>query len=499
MLVGSFFVGTLAADLVTGPSPVMALVFPLLLLPVMLWRDPRTGVYFLAGAALTIEEFRYQVGPRDGAATAQIPFFVGVLPGAVSPAELFMALILLVVVLHAAVRRKRWIHRSPVLTSLCVVLGFVVVYAILGLSRGGSMTPMVWELRPFAYLCIAYLLSASLLTTFADVRPFLWVLVLGTSAKALYGLVIFMSVRHVTPPPEAVLAHEESYFFGLYIIATLAMWLFRFRDPIRWAATALFPVVMTCNLVNSRRTAWLILIVGVAVLMVVALVRLEAHRRAITAVLVAVGVGSAIYFPLFWSQEGALAQPARAIRSAAEPDQRDASSNSYREIENENLRYYIAESNSMGVGFGREIHYIDLVDLTTVAPMLAYVPHNGVLYLWWRMGLAGLAAFTVFLCQGVISAARLSGSRRPEVAMVGAVVSAMIFGYVGMGAVDLGFWWFRIAIMAGVLLGIVDGLARGMRSDDGLQAEAASPRSDDHTYDSGQLPAATPTRTAVLP
>lgn len=465
MLVASFFIGSAVADLAAGPAPVMALLFPLLLLPILLWRVPRSGVYFLAGAALTIEEFRYQVGPRDGALTSHVPLFVGVLPGGINPAELLMALSLLVVVTQAVLRRERWIHHSPVLVAMGVVMAFVAVYSLIGLARGGQLNPLMWEVRPFAYLIIAYLLAAALITRFDEVRPLLWILVLGAGFKAFYGVAIFISVRHVQPRPEAILAHEESFLLGLYLIATVAMWLFRFRDRIRWAATALFPVVLLANMLNSRRTAWLILIVGLAVVMLVALVRMREHRRAMSAVLVAIAIGSAIYFPLFWSQSGALAQPARAIRSAAAPDSRDESSDTYREIESENLRFYIAQSHSMGVGFGRPIQYFGLVDLTGVASMLAYVPHNGVLYLWWRMGLAGVAAFSILVCQLVISAARLSGSARREVAMVGAIGSAMVFGYVGMGAVDLGFWWFRVAIIMGVLVGVVDGLTRGERRE----------------------------------
>lgn len=462
----AILLGAAAGYLATGAMPILALLFPVLLVPVLLWKQPRLGMYVLLAGAVTIEQFNYTVGPRDGAVTATIPFFHGILPAGVNLAEVLVLMTVAVVVMQAAQHRRRWIHSSPVLALLGAVMGFVTVYLVVGLARGGNLTMALWEVRPFAYLLVSYLLAAALVDGFSKVRPLLWILVLGSGIKAIYGITIFISVRNVEPRPEAVLGHEESYLFGLFVITTAAMWLFRFRDRLRTVATALLPLVLICNMVNSRRTAWLILMAGLAVLLVVALVQLREHRRAVGAVIAAAVLGAAIYLPAFWSQEGTLAQPARAVRSAIAPDTRDETSNEYRDVENYNVRVYIGQAHSTGLGFGRSITYHGLVDLTDSAPMLAYVPHNGVLYIWLRMGVAGLITFALLISQAAISAVRLSASRHREVAMMGAITAAILFGYVAMGSTDMGFFWFRNAIAMGTLIGVVDGLARATRGGD---------------------------------
>ncbi len=474
-----------AGVLAQGSAPFLALLFPVMLVPALVWLRPRSVLYLLFAAAVVIEQFAYEVAPdRAGAVTSQIPLFHGILPAGTNPAELLLLMGMVVVLMQAVQRREPWLYRTTVQRLMLGVTGFVVLYLMVGLARGGNLTMALWEVRPFFYLLGTYLLAAALITRFSEVRPLLWIMVVGSGVKAVYGLTIFMSVRHMDPRPEAVLAHEESFFLGVYIIATAAMWLFRFRDPLRLVATLLLPLVLLCDMVNSRRTAWLILISGLLVVMVIALVQRREQRKTVAVVMVVSAVAAAVYFPLFWNKDGTLAQPARAVRSAVAPDERDRGSNDYRDIENFNLQFYIGMDHSTGHGFGRPIQYFGLVDLLEISPMLAYVPHNGVLYVWWRMGFFGVTVFAVMVGQGVISGARLAAARRPEVAMMGAFTAAAIFGYVAMGGTDMGFFWFRNAIAMGTLMGVVDGLARGARTErerevaelEGAQAGATTRR-----------------------
>lgn len=468
-----------AGKLAGGSTPVLALLIPVLLVPVLVWKRPVIALYVLFAAAMTIEQFGYSVGPREGAATAKIPLFVGLLPAGMNPAEVLLGLGVLVVLMQAVQRRQQWLHRTVVRRLLMAVMAFVVVFLILGILRGGNLNMAMWEVRPFFYLFGTYVLAAALVENFSAVRPLLWILILGSGAKAIYGLTIFWSVRHLEERPESILGHEESFLFGIYIFVTLAMWLFRFRDRLRVVAALLLPMVLACNMVNSRRTAWLILFAGAGVLMTIALVRLKEHRKFVAALIGAAILGASVYLPAFWTKSGTLAQPARAIRSAVAPDTRDTQSNDYRMIEDYNLRFYIGMSGSRGVGFGQPISYFGLVDLLDISPMLAYVPHNGVLYLWWRMGIAGVITFAVFVSQAVISAVRLTAARRRDVGMVGAVVAATVFGYVAMGGLDMGFFWFRNAIVMGTLIGVVDGLARGLHKQEQREEQEAAARNED--------------------
>lgn len=462
----ALLLSSLAGVLAGSSTPALALILPVVLVPVWVWAKPRIVVYLLFAASVTVEQSPYAVGPRSGAATANIPLFQGALPAGVNPAELLLLLGLLVVLMQAVRDREAWLYRTPVQLAMRVVIVFVGVYLVLGLARGGSPHMAVWEVRPFFYLLGAFLLSAALIERFSDVRPLLWILVLGSGAKAFYGILIFLSVRNVSPRPESILAHEESFFFGLYIFATVAMWLFQFKDRLRTVATLLLPLVLVANMVNSRRTAWLILMAGVGVIGIIVVTRVRQRRRLVASLMAVAAVGAAVYLPLFWNKQGTLAQPARAIRSVVAPDERDLSSNVYREIENYNLETQISQTHSTGAGFGIPIQYFGLVDLVEEVPMLAYVPHNGVLYLWWRMGALGVTAFAVLVAQVVISGARLAGARNREVAMFGAITAAATVGYVAMGAVDMGFFWFRNALAMGTLMGVTDALSRQVRAEE---------------------------------
>ncbi len=99
------------------------------------------------------------------------------------------------------------------------------------------------------------------------------------------------------------------------------------------------------------------------------------------------------YLAIFWNQEyGALAQPARAIRSQIDPSARDASSDDYRVRERYNVTETLKLNRIFGIGFGRPFaQFQPLPDLTDFWPLQAYTPHQNVLWLWLKMGVVGVA------------------------------------------------------------------------------------------------------------
>lgn len=464
----SLVLGVAAGYLAQGPLALGALAIPLMALPILLWHRPHFGLYIIFAAAVTIEQFPYwiasnSIGIRGGAVTSQIPVFRG-FGGVLSPIDLLMALLLVIVVMKAVQRREPVLSPSVVLSWLVAFSALVVGYTVIGLGRGGNFHWALTEIRPFFYILFVYVLATSLVRSMSVVRNLLWILVLGCGAKAVYGLVIFAGIRGVQPRPEAILAHEESFFFGLFIFLTVALWLFGVRGRLRWVATALLPAVLLADMANSRRTAWLILFVGLTVLAIIAFTRYPRRRKQMGVVLTILALGTAMYLPAFWSQNGTLAQPARAIRSEVAPDPRDEASNSYRDIESYNLQVFISQRHSTGLGYGTRLDYVGLVDLSEEVPMLAYVPHNSVMGLWARQGILGITVFCIFLAQATITAVRLTRSRSREVASLGALAAATIITFAAMGYTDLGFFWSRNAIVLGMVLGAVDAMARGYRS-----------------------------------
>ena len=100
-------------------------------------------------------------------------------------------------------------------------------------------------------------------------------------------------------------------------------------------------------------------------------------------------IGSALYIPAYWNHDGTLAQPARAVRSQFQPSSRDESSDQYRQEENLNLSGNIKAAGVKGTGFGMPIHYSGITNIANIDPMIAYIPHNGILWIWLRLGVQG--------------------------------------------------------------------------------------------------------------
>jgi hypothetical protein len=454
--------GLLAGRLGAGSQPLLALLLPLLLLPVLLWRHPSVGVLLLVGAAVTIEQFGYQVGPRSGAATASIPFFHAVSAGSgLTPAEVFLTLLIAIWLLKTVQRRDRLHHPTVLGRRIALLCGFTLVFLMVGLYRHGLFKIALWEIRPFFYLALTYLLAASLLTRTETIRALLWIMVIGCGVKAAYGITIWYSIRNVQPRPEAVLAHEESFFFGLFAILTLGLWVFHVRGRLRVVATALLPMVLLADMVNSRRTAWAILAFASIVMLVICYVRRPDRRKVLRRLALVLLAGSAVYLPAFWNKDGTLAQPARAIRSVIAPDARDEMSNQYRTVEDANLLLNIQATHSLGKGFGLPIDYIiGMVDLHSSIRAIAYIPHNGILYIWMRMGMLGELLLWLVIMQGIVAACRLTGHADNETAMFAALVVCASVAWVIMGEKDMGFTWFRIVFLMGAFLGAVEARTR---------------------------------------
>ncbi len=454
--------GLLAGRLGAGSKPVLALLLPLLLVPVLLWHCPRAGLLILLAATITIEEFGYAVGPRAGAVTASIPFFHSVSAGSgVTPAEIFMALLVVIWVLKTVQSGERLLPRTTLAAQIALLCGVTLMYLGIGLSRHGLFKMALWEVRPFFYLGVTYLLASSLLTTAKAVRTMLWIVVIGSGIKAAYGIVIWLSIRHVQPRPEAVLAHEESFFFGLFAVLTLGLWIFHIQGRLRVVATILLPVVLLADMVNSRRTAWAILALASIVMLVIGYVRRPDRRKLMRRIALVLLVVNAGYLPAFWSKDGTLAQPARAIRSVVAPDARDEQSNQYRVVEDANLMLNIQAKHSTGKGFGLPIDYIiGIVDLRAGNSAIAYIPHNGVLYVWMRMGILGEILLWLMIMHAIIAACRLTRHPDSETVLFGALVACAGVAYVIMGDKDLGFTWFRLAFCMGALLGAVEARTR---------------------------------------
>lgn len=451
--------GAIAGQLDASGRTGAVLALAVVILPVVLWRKPELGPTVLVVAALTVEQFDHfrGVGPTTGALTTRLPLFHGVGPVPLNPADLLLCLLFAIYVLKVGTGATRPWPRSATSTAVFCLLAAVAAGVLLGIARGGAPRIAFLEARPYVYLAATFVLASVLLTTRTAMRAVLWGLVLAIGFKAAQGLMTFLSVRHQVPRPEAVLAHEEALFFALFLLLTVALWLFDVPGPLRTTATFLAPIVLAADLANQRRAAWLVLAAGFAALATVAFVAVPERRKFLVRIVVATALVAAVYLPMYWDRTGGFAQPARAVRSAVAPSPRDESSNLYRVQEDANLLLNIRQSGPLGKGFGVPIDYaLPIVDISDIDPLIAYIPHNGVLYVLMRMGVLGAIAFWAMLGVGIVVACRLARSHDRELAVVGALLVSVLVGYAFQGYVDQGFFFYRVAFVVGTLLGLAD-------------------------------------------
>jgi hypothetical protein len=475
-VVAGFLAGTLAeSNKLAGLAALVALLFP-----VVAWRRMPVAVACLALLALVVEQ--YPIGVSSGDLTDRIPLFTSLsdyfkLSGVyVNPMEILLATVVLVMVAKSSQVRVR-APRTPLAAGLAALLGVTLAAAVHGVAAGGDYKMALWEIRPTVYIAGMYFLATQLPARIETVWATLWVFVAGVGFKALQGLLLapryFTGIR-----PDYLLSHEDSLLFALFIVLVAALWLFRQRGRLRAVATALLPLVLFVNLLNNRRTSWAILGAAVVVLAVMAWIRLPDRRRLIAGVGVAVALLGAVYLPLEWNKTGLLAGPAEAVRSQFTPDAREDLSDRYRQQEDANLVLNIKRSPLIGLGYGIPIDYKlpMLADLTRNNPFLKYIPHDDVLWVWMRLGAAGALVFWSVIGLACVSACRLLRAEDPRLAMFGAFVVCALIGYVILGNLDLGFFWFRVAIPIGWLLGVLE-VAHRVRAQETAAAEEPHPRS----------------------
>ncbi len=466
---GSVVAGVVAGALAESGRPAGVLAIGAVALIVVLWRHPQFVPMVVLITALTVEQFPLTldlpdattVGARHSDVTDRIPLFHGFansIHG--SPADVFLVVLLVIWLLKTGTEATVSLRRSPISMAVIGLLAAVALGVLVGQAHGGALHIAMTEIRPYVYLAATYLIVSVFITTRRALRAVLWAIVLGSGFKAAQAVVAFLSIRHLQPRPDYIVGHEEALFFGLFIVLTLALWLFEVNGALRTTATALLPLVIAADLVNSRRAAWLILGGALLVLAIIGLVCLPSRRRLLGGVLVAFGVFSAVYFPVYWNHTGALAGPARAIHSAISANPRDASSDLYRVQENANLRLNIRQGGLLGKGFGVPIDYPllfdgkPITDISGIDPLIKYIPHNGVLYILMRMGVLGGIAFWSLLAAGIICGCRLARSRDREIAVVGALIACALVAYALEGYNDQGFFLYRVAFVIGSLLGL---------------------------------------------
>ena len=471
----AFLFGSGTGMLILGGHPFAIFFFAAVLMPLLFWRVPASPVIFLVAAATSIERFAEDF---PDAITSRIPLFrslqdsFGISGAIMSPIELILVLALFIWVARAVSERRLGLRPSPLGAAVASVLLIAVLEELYGLSRGGVFNISLWELRPFLYLAVAYLLASQLLTKTRELDAILWGIVIGTGLKGVLGTERVISLANVVPHPQAILEHEESFFFSIFILLTVAMWVLGRRGKLRLVATLLLPFVVVADLGNDRRTAWVILPAIFIALGVIVYQRMPARRKVVGIVGAVTMVVASGYVAAFRNSTSLLAQPANAVWSQISPNARDSSSDLYRVLENQNLALDIRESFITGTGFGVPInHPVQIFDATSIDPLINFIPHNTILYVWLRTGTLGAVLFWFMVGAAVVAACRLARHADVNLCLFGTMTLASLIAWLIQGRLDKGITSFRVVILVGCMMGAVEA-ARRLRQVD-LSAHAS--------------------------
>lgn len=477
LIAGGLVAGALAGYMSATGSFTHVFVLVALLLPVFLWKRPYIAPAVLLGAAILVEQ---GTSIPHIPLTQRIPLFEGVGPGHLEGADILLLIVLSIYLLKGKEWGTSLLPRSHVSVAIRAILACVVLAIVIGHEHHGSLREALMQARPWVYLAATYFLTSAFIRDRRAIRAVLWTIVGTVGFKAVQGIYVWMTSRHLQPKPESYISHEASYFFVIFVMLVAALWLFDQKGKLRTWATWLLPVVIFAILVNDRRVAWEMLGAAFLCFGVLAYKAMPIRRRALGKAVVGLVLISAVYFPVMWNSTNSAALPARAVKSQLNPSYRDASSDVYRVQENDNLELNIRQSAPFGKGFGVKIDYaLPIADISGQDPTIIYVPHDEVLYVLMTMGLLGGVAVWSLIGTGMIAGARLAMVRDHELAVVGIVVACSVIAYAVIGAEDVGFFFYRIAFITGTLLGLAEAalrLSRGLPAQTSTERQLRVPR-----------------------
>ena len=466
MIVGAMFSGF------SGDEPLLPSVLFLAIAIPMLWYSPKTLFYVMFGSACLFELFpsSYADGTTD-----RVPFFWNVntifqtyfkVDFKAMPFNLF-ELLLLIAGLSALIQgiytKSISIKWGPMYRPIGIYLGFVAWAWVNGMASGGDFKVSLQEVRSQLYFAIAYIIAVNVVKTARQINGLWWAMALTIGLKgAIYTYRRYVTLGGQPLPDQGVGSHEEAYFFVCFLLLLFCLSLVGNPEhrKLRTVMCLLTPLVILGDLATNRRAGTAALAIAIPILML-ATYRSFPHRRrvlAITAIVIAI-VGP-LYYMAFKNSDAAWAQPARAIKSNFQPDERDANSNAYRDAENADQMATIRSSPILGYGYGKHfLHVVPIADISDDYEWWDLLPHNQVLWVWMRVGTLGFIAFWMMVATGLIYACQSARDETmsSDIRTLGLFCMSAFIALIFFGMLDLQLTNFRDMLMIGSWLGALGG------------------------------------------
>ena len=308
---------------------------------------------------------------------------------------------------HVATRRQTFV-RGQFFWPILVFNFFVFTGLLWGIGRGGDIRAAIWEIRPFFYVPIVYILVVNCCRTRVQFRRLLWTAVGALFVHAIFGISYWLALPEIEKiGAEGLGEHSSSIHMNVVIL--LAIMSVLLKGCTRTSRFVLCLIALPISyewLLNQRRAAVVALALGLIMFVATLYWRQRATFSKFVPIATILAVG---YVGAMWNSTSSAAFPAQAVKSVIAPtdvSSADQSSDLYRVIENFDLNFTIRATPLMGVGFGQQFYRpINLPDISFFEFYL-YIPHNSILWVWLKTGFGGFLALFYLLANVLMTGAR---------------------------------------------------------------------------------------------
>ncbi len=435
-----------------------------LAVPVLIWNEPRRGIYVLIGAAVLFGgDPAY---PRLTIPTSLVPFWWDIStiaqrygthaldPLVVNPGELVILLTGMCWITRAILRKELRLRGGPLVGWALAYLAVVLAAFLLGMARGGVLVPALWQIRAQFLFVAAFILGANLITKPEHVRPIAWTIVICCGIQGVLGAFTFAAAGGRVNA-DGIMTHDDSMLFNLLFFILLISLVGRVDKKLSRWALVLTPCAVIAVIANQRRAGFAAFAVAFVPLLPLLWTLMKERRSQALALAGAAFACAVVYFPLAWNSAAPWALGARSVRSVIDPNTRDAGSNRYRLDEDFDLAWTRDQNAWTGTGFGRPFQQPKPLPEIPF-PLREYFPHNSLLWIWMNLGHFGFWVFLMMLAAILVRGIQnLKETTEPCLQLVGLLAVLDVLMLIVYGKYDLQLTNIREMVLAGLMVGVL--------------------------------------------
>ncbi len=342
--------------------------------------------------------------------------------------------------------------RVVVLLSLAIPAASVVSL-LHGQVAGQSLSIAMTQVRSLPIMGLWTYIGYVACQEPRDVLTLAKVVVLGTLLKSLQGWWAYVvEFGMEMGRREFLIEHLTSEHMVIALVVIGLAWYRCRRNVFHDLAAALaLGTILVPYVLNERRVSFIGVFLTIAFIPAIYWRSMRKWHVAVAAASLLCGLA---FLGATWDSAGPLGIPARTVQSLL--DKAPAGELDYRDVENFNHYSSIMDKPVVGQGFGARLNMaISLTDISSVYPLYDILPHNNILWLWSLGGPLMMGAFGVTIAFAVAVFLRLGRmTRDPALVLLSFVGFGMVVRWLVYAYADLGFVFFRLTALLGLVIGM---------------------------------------------